>query len=244
VTARATALVVALTAAAAAAAGETGTSDRLEERARMVATQIAARDVSDPRVLAAFREVPRHRFVPAPMDAHAYEDSPLPIGLRQTISQPYIVAKMTELLRLKPTDRVFELGTGSGYQAAVASRIAAEVYTVEIFPELAERAKATIVELGYRNVHVRAGDGTLGWPEKAPFDALLVTAAMPEVPKRLVEQLKPGGRAVMPIGEPDAVQMLVYLEKTESGEIERRDVFEVRFVPVLKFPHPPASPTP
>ena len=217
-----------------APAAESG--DRAEERARMVATQIAARDVSDPRVLAALREVPRHRFVPAPMDAHAYEDSPLPIGLRQTISQPYIVAKMTELLRLKPTDRVFELGTGSGYQAAVASRIAAEVYTVEIFPELAERAKATIGELGYRNVHVRAGDGTLGWPEKAPFDALLVTAAMPEVPKRLVEQLKPGGRAVMPIGEPDAVQMLIYLEKTESGEIQRRDVFEVRFVPVLKEP--------
>ena len=229
-------LFVATIVATPAPAPAAETADRAEERARMVATQIAARDVSDPRVLAALREVPRHRFVPAPMDAHAYEDSPLPIGLRQTISQPYIVAKMTELLRLKPTDRVFELGTGSGYQAAIASRIAAEVYTVEIFPELAERAKATIAELGYRNVHVRAGDGTLGWPEKAPFDALLVTAAIPEIPKRLVAQLKPGGRAVMPIGEADAVQMLVYLEKTASGEIERRDVFEVRFVPVLKEP--------
>ena len=237
-TARAAALVISLTVAiVAAGSSETiETADRADERARMVATQIAARDVSDPRVLAALRAVPRHRFVPAPMDAHAYEDSPLPIGLRQTISQPYIVAKMTELLRLQPTDRVFELGTGSGYQAAIASRVAAEVYTVEIFPELAERAKATVAELGYRNVHVRAGDGTLGWPEKAPFDALLVTAAMPEIPKRLVEQLKPGGRAVMPIGEPDAVQMLVYLEKTESGEIQRRDVFEVRFVPVLEAP--------
>ena len=237
-TARAAAhiFLFAATIVAAQTAPTAETADRADERARMVATQIEGRDVSDPRVLAALREVPRHRFVPAPMDAHAYEDSPLSIGLRQTISQPYIVAKMTELLRLKPTDRVFELGTGSGYQAAIASRIAAEVYTVEIFPELAARAKATIAELGYKNVHVRAGDGTLGWPEKAPFDALLVTAAMPEVPKRLVEQLKPGGRAVMPIGEPDAVQMLVYLEKTESGEIQRRDVFEVRFVPVLKEP--------
>ncbi|MGH7805197.1 MAG: protein-L-isoaspartate(D-aspartate) O-methyltransferase [Candidatus Binatia bacterium] len=226
-----------LAAAVFASAAETAKpADRAEERSRMVATQIAARDVSDPRVLAALREVPRHRFVPEPMTAHAYEDSPLPIGLRQTISQPFIVAKMTELLNLRPTDRVYELGTGSGYQAAVASRLAAEVYTVEIFPELAARAKATIAELGYANVHVRAGDGMLGWPDKAPFDALLVTAAIPEIPKRLVEQLKPGGRAVMPIGEPDAVQTLVLLVKTASGEIERRDVFEVRFVPVLTEP--------
>jgi protein-L-isoaspartate(D-aspartate) O-methyltransferase len=234
VTAIARALSLLLATAALVAADDS--ADRADERERMVARQIAARDVEDPRVLAALREVPRHRFMPEAVRAYAYEDSPVPIGLGQTISQPYIVAKMTELLRLRPTDRVFELGTGSGYQAAIASRIAAEVYTVEIFPELAARASATLAELGYKNVHVRAGDGTLGWPEKAPFDAILLTAAIPEIPKRLVEQLKPGGRAVVPVGEANAVQMLVYLEKTESGELKRRDVFEVRFVPVLKEP--------
>lgn len=221
------------------AAGAVAEDDRAAERAAMVERQIAARDVEDPRVLAAMREVPRHRFVPRDLQFRAYGDHPLPIGLEQTISQPYIVAKMTELLRLRPGDKVYELGTGSGYQAAVAARLAAEVYTVEIVAELAARAKATLAELGIDNVHVRHGDGMLGWPEKAPFDALILTAAAPQIPKRLVEQLKPGGRAVMPIGEPGAVQTLVYLEKTEAGAIERRDVFEVRFVPVTG-----ATPTP
>jgi protein-L-isoaspartate(D-aspartate) O-methyltransferase len=231
---RARALVVTLALLAGPSPIVAGGDDRREERERMVAMQIAARDVRDERVLEAMRTVPRHEFVPEAVRDHAYADRPLPIGDGQTISQPYVVAKMTELLELQPSDVLFELGTGSGYQAAVASRIASRVYSVEIFASLAERARALLVRLGYDNVEVRVGDGTLGWPEAAPFDALIVTAAIPEIPKRLVEQLRPGGRAVMPIGEPGAVQTLVHLVKTESGAIERRDVFDVRFVPVLR----------
>lgn len=231
--ARASAFVTAL-ALLGTPAARADDEDRRKERERMVALQIAARDVRDVRVLEAMRTVPRHEFVPDGIRDQAYADRPLPIGDGQTISQPYVVAKMTELLELRPTDVVFELGTGSGYQAAIASRLARRVYTVEIFPSLAERAGALLARLGYDNVEVRAGDGTLGWPEAAPFDALIVTAAIPAIPKRLVEQLRPGGRAVMPIGEPEAVQTLVHLVKTASGAIERRDVFEVRFVPVLR----------
>jgi protein-L-isoaspartate(D-aspartate) O-methyltransferase len=199
------------------------------ERAEMVASQIAARDVRDPRVLEAMREVPRHRFVPLSSRNRAYLDRPLPIGLGQTISQPYIVAVMTELLHPESTDRVLEIGTGSGYQAAVVSRLVAKVYSIEIVPELAERAAKTLAELGYANVEVSSGDGYRGIPSKAPFDGILVTAAPDEIPQPLIEQLAVGGRMVIPVG--DFYQQLTVVEKTEKG-ISKRTVFPVRFVPM------------
>lgn len=205
--------------------------DRAAERATMVAEQIVARGVQDERVLAALRTVPRHRFVPDDQRAHAYEDGPLPIGLGQTISQPYVVAAMTEALRLKAGERVFELGTGSGYQAAVASRLCAHVYTVEIHPELAERAGRVLASLHYDNVSVRAGDGFRGWPEAAPFDAMLITASVSELPRGLLAQLAPGGRAILPLGESGGLQDLVLVEKRPSGELVTRPLFPVRFVP-------------
>jgi protein-L-isoaspartate(D-aspartate) O-methyltransferase len=174
-------------------------SQRSQERARMVAEQIQARDVNDPNVLKAMRIVPRHAFVRPGEQAYAYNDHPLPIGLGQTISQPYIVAFMTEALKLDSNDRVLEIGTGSGYQAAVCAEIAREVCTIEILEELAKSAAKKLKELGYRNVFVRAGDGYLGWPEKAPFDAIIGTAAAGRVPPPLIEQLKPGGRMILPV---------------------------------------------
>jgi protein-L-isoaspartate(D-aspartate) O-methyltransferase len=198
----------------------------------MVETQISSRDVASSRVVEVMRQVPRHRFVPASRQASAYEDMPLPIGEGQTISQPYIVAKMTELAHIDSGDRVFELGTGSGYQAAVASRLASEVFTMEIHPSLAEHARATIADLGYRNVTVREGDGYYGWAEHAPFDAILVTAAATHIPPPLVEQLRPGGRMVVPVGPPFAVQRLMLVEKSAQGQIRTRALFAVRFVPV------------
>ena len=205
--------------------------DRRAERERMVSEQIVTRGVTEPRLLGALRSVPRDRFVPREQQAQAYSDSPLPIGEGQTISQPYVVAKMTELLRLGPHDQVFELGTGSGYQAAVASRLCAHVWTVEIHPALAERARGALRALGYDNVSVRAGDGFRGWPEAAPFDAMLITAAVTEPPRELLAQLKPGGRAVMPVGDPLAVQDLQLLEKRPDGGIVTTQIFPVRFVP-------------
>lgn len=205
----------------------------VEARERMVREQIAApgRDVRDPRVLDAMRSVPRHRFVPGELEGEAYADHPLPIGHGQTISQPFVVAFMTERLRPRPDDRVLEIGAGSGYQAAVLSRLVAEVYTVEIVEPLARRAGETLKSLGYDNVRVKAGDGYLGWPEFAPFDAIIVTCAPDHIPKPLVDQLKPGGRMIIPVG-PTSSQALVLLEKNAAGAIERRSVLPVRFVPM------------
>jgi protein-L-isoaspartate(D-aspartate) O-methyltransferase len=187
----------------------------------------------DPRVIAAIGSVPRERFIPAGLRHFAYRNHPLPIGQGQTISQPYIVAVMSHLLRL-PADggRVYELGTGSGYQAAVLGAMGAEVYSVEIVPDLAARAAETLAELGYDRVHVRAGDGYLGWPEAAPFDGIIVTAAGPEIPQPLVDQLRVGGRLVMPLGPINRSQELVVLTKQADGSLGRREVLPVRFVPI------------
>ncbi|HHM24105.1 MAG TPA: protein-L-isoaspartate(D-aspartate) O-methyltransferase [Bacteroidetes bacterium] len=200
-----------------------------ELRNRMVVEQIASRGVSDPRVLAAMRKVPRHEFVPEEYRDLAYRDTPLPIGYGQTISQPYIVAYMTEQLHIGKEDTVLEIGTGSGYQAAVLAELASEVYTIEIIPELAERAKKTLRRLGYNNVHVRIGDGYKGWPEHAPFDAIILAAAPPRVPQPLLDQLKEGGRLIAPVGED--YQELVLIRK-ENGEILRENLIPVRFVPM------------
>jgi protein-L-isoaspartate(D-aspartate) O-methyltransferase len=206
-------------------------ADRSEERRAMVEQQIAARGITEPRLLEALRSVPRHRFVPPAVQRDAYADGPLPIGEGQTISQPFVVAAMTDVLQLEPTDRVYELGTGSGYQAAVASRLCAHVYTVEIQPKLAGRATSTLAELGYTNVSVRAGDGFRGWPEAAPFDAMLITAAVTELPQALLAQLRPGGRAVLPVGPLLGVQDLLLVEKSLDGSTLTRKLFPVRFVP-------------
>ncbi|MDR3682133.1 MAG: protein-L-isoaspartate(D-aspartate) O-methyltransferase [Geothrix sp.] len=201
-------------------------------RTRMVRDQIAARGVREDRVLAAMAQVPRHEFVPASKRAQAYEDGPLPIGHGQTISQPYIVAFMTAALDPKPTDRVLEIGTGSGYQAAVLSRLVAEVYSIEIVGPLARRAEADLQRLGFRNVKVRLGDGTLGWPGAAPFDAVIVTCAPERIPRALVEQLKVGGRMIVPVGPAEGVQELYLLRRHPEG-METQAVLPVRFVPMV-----------
>lgn len=189
-------------------------------------------DRLDPRVLEALRSVPRHAFVPPPLRSEAYGNHPLPIGGGQTISQPFIVAIMSHLLDVEPGEKVYELGTGSGYQAAVLAAMGVEVYSIEIVPRLAERARQTLERLGYEEVHVRAGDGYKGWPEAAPFDGIIVTAAPDHIPHPLVEQLAAGGRMVIPVGERGWVQHLKVLIKTAEGELETRDVLPVRFVPV------------
>ena len=206
------------------------------DRADMVARQVEARGVRHEGVVRAMREVPRHEFVPPEYAGLAYDDRPLPIGHRQTISQPYVVAVMTELIDPEPTDRILEVGTGSGYQAAVASELVAEVYSIELIPELAASAAERLSELGYDNVHVRAGDGYLGWPEHAPFDGILVTAGADHVPQPLVDQLAVGGRMVIPVGDTQSEQVLRVLEKLPDGSIESRDVVPVRFVPLLREP--------
>jgi protein-L-isoaspartate(D-aspartate) O-methyltransferase len=206
----------------------------LRLRIAMVADQIAARDVEDPRVLDAMRSVPRHEFVPAAIRPDAYGDTPLPIGFDQTISQPYIVALMTELARPAPADRALEVGTGSGYQAAVLSRLVARVFSIELVEPLAQSAAATLQRLGYANVTVRSGDGYQGWPEEAPFDIILVTAAPEQVPAALVAQLKPGGRLIVPVGRKFDVQDLQIIEKDEAGRTTTRSVIPVRFVPMVK----------
>ncbi len=206
--------------------------ERTADRDRMVDRQLAAREVRDPRVLDAMRTVPRHAFVPAGLRASAYEDRPLPIGQDQTISQPYVVAIMTEAIDLEPGERVLEIGTGSGYQAAVLAEITPHVWTIEIVEELAQRARSTLESLGYDTIEFRIGDGWHGWPESAPFDAILVTAAPDEVPAALIEQLAPGGRLCMPVGASAADQELLVVEKDDSGTVTRRSLGPVRFVPM------------
>jgi len=221
--------LVALTALACSPARDGEDAGFARAREEMVATQIASRDVRDPRTLAAMRKVARHLFVPPALAGQAYEDHPLPIGHGQTISQPYIVAFMTEALGLRGGETVLEVGTGSGYQAAVLGEIAARVYTIEIVAPLAEEAAALLKRLGYANVEARAGDGYLGWPEAAPFDAIMVTAAAPRIPEPLKQQLKDGGRLILPVG--DEWQELVVVTR-RGDRFEERRVLPVRFVPM------------
>jgi protein-L-isoaspartate(D-aspartate) O-methyltransferase len=204
--------------------------DLAEKREGMVKEQLMPRGIQEERVLAAMAKVPREEFVPEYLRAASYADQPLPIGYDQTISQPFIVAFMTEQLRPQPADRVLEIGTGSGYQAAVLAELVAEVYSIEIIEPLAKTAEATLQRLGYKNVHVKAGDGFKGWPEHAPFDAVIVTCAPEHVPPPLVDQLKEGGRMIIPVGN-FGDQELYLLEK-KNGKLERRTVLPVRFVPM------------
>jgi len=200
------------------------------ERQRMVDEQIVRRGLTEARLLAAMRAVPRHEFVPAEYIDYAYDDSPLPIGNGQTISQPYIVALMTHLLELRGTERVLEVGTGSGYQAAVLAHMAAEVHSVEILPELAGQARVSLNRLGLSNVHCHLADGSLGWPNAAPYDGILVTASAPDVPPPLLEQLADGGRLVLPVGGRLSQELLVVTR--QGGKYERRTVLSVAFVPL------------
>lgn len=206
-------------------------NDFEEARRLMVDRQLAKRGITDERVLEAMRQVPRHRFVPEDMWDLAYRDTPLPIGQGQTISQPYIVAYMTQLLHLGPEDRVLEIGTGSGYQVAILSRLAKQVYTIERIGDLARQAAKVLKELGYDNVHLRIGDGGYGWPEAAPFDAIMVTAAAPEIPQPLIAQLADGGRMVIPIG-PTGYQDLLRLRR-RGEDIQRENMVPVAFVPLV-----------
>ena len=209
--------------------GQVGGGVLEERRAAMVKEQIERRGIHDPQILEAMRATPRHRFVPQAVQDQAYGDYPLPIGWDQTISQPYIVALMVELLQAKGGEKVLEIGTGSGYHAAVMSQLVDEVYTIEIVEPLANRAEETLRTLGYDNVHVRVGDGYRGWTEQAPFDAIVLTAAPPVVPKPLLRQLKVGGRMILPLGK--GTQDLVVITRTVDG-FDRRTVAAVRFVPM------------
>jgi protein-L-isoaspartate(D-aspartate) O-methyltransferase len=201
------------------------------ERQRMVQQQLMPRGIKDGRVLAAMAKVPREEFIPPDSHAASYADGPLPIGYGQTISQPYIVAFMTEELRSKPSDRVLEIGTGSGYQAAILAELVKEVYSVEIVEQLAKNAEATLQRLGYKNVQVKVGDGYKGWPEAAPFDAIIVTCAPDRVPKPLTDQLKDGGRMIIPVGGRFAQEL--YLLEKRNGQLKESAVLPVRFVPMV-----------
>jgi protein-L-isoaspartate(D-aspartate) O-methyltransferase len=201
-----------------------------KDRTRMVNEQIARRGLRDPRLLAAMQAVPRHRFIPSDNLAWAYADGPLPIGHGQTISQPYIVALMTDLLHLSPAAKALEVGAGSGYQAAVLAKMAAEVHTVEFIPELARHAEETLAELGFSNVHVHCGDGSLGWPEAAPYDGILVAAAAPDVPPPLLDQLAEGGRLVLPVGSRGFQELQVW--ERRGGTLHSERGIPVAFVPL------------
>ena len=213
--------------------GQTWARDWAADRQRMVDQQLRSRDIRNVRVLDAMLEVPRHLFIPEANRGEAYDDAPVPIGYGQTISQPYIVAFMTQALEIEPDDRVLEIGTGCGYQAAVLARLARQVYSIEIIPPLAERARETLRSLGYRNVEVLTGNGYLGWPEHAPFDRIMVTAAPEEVPSALIEQLKVGGLMAVPVGTMD--QELRILRRTAAGT-ETLHTLPVRFVPMTNKP--------
>jgi protein-L-isoaspartate(D-aspartate) O-methyltransferase len=217
-------------------AGRVGVSfdpDYEQARKNMVEYQIKDRGIKDKNVLAAMLKVPRHLFVPEEMRDLAYRDEPLPIGCGQTISQPYIVAYMTEALKLQPEDRVLEIGTGSGYQTAILAEIVSEVYSIELIPELSLRAQETLKSLGYQNIEFLTGDGSKGWPEKAPFEAILVSAAPADVPPALIEQLEIGGRLIIPVGTDS--QELVLIKKTKKGW-EKTRLIGVRFVPLIIKP--------
>jgi protein-L-isoaspartate(D-aspartate) O-methyltransferase len=205
-------------------------SDFAAQRQQMVQKQLMPRGINDQRVLGAMAKVPREEFVAPESRVASYEDGPLPIGYGQTISQPYIVAFMTEQLRMKPSDRVLEVGTGSGYQAAILGELVSEVYSIEIVEPLAKNAEATLQRLGYKNVHVKFGDGYKGWPEEAPFDAIIVTCAPDKVPQALVDQLKDGGRMVIPVGDRFAQQL--YLLEKKNGQLKQSATLPVRFVPM------------
>lgn len=204
-------------------------TDFTAQRNRMVDLQLAAHGIHDQQVLNAMRAVPRHLLIPPQVIDAAYEDGPLPIGSGQTISQPYVVAFMTEALKLKPTDKVLEIGTGSGYQTAVLAKIVHEVYTIEIVESLAQSAQQSLAKLGYKNVHFKAGDGYRGWPEHAPFDAIIVTAAPDHVPQPLIDQLKPGGHLVLPVGSWS--QSIKRITRTTGGTVQE-DLLPVQFVPM------------
>lgn len=207
-------------------------SERQTDRNEMVEEQLIPRNINDQDVLKAMREVPRHMLVPENLQRWAYGDRPLPIGYQQTISQPFIVAFMTQTLNLEHGDKVLEIGTGSGYQAAVLSHITPNVYTIEIVEELGNRAKRDLNKLGYTNIEIKIGDGYHGWKEHAPFDGIVVTAAPEEIPDPLIEQLKPGGTLVIPVGESGEVQNFMKVTKSESGEIQKERLMAVRFVPM------------
>jgi protein-L-isoaspartate(D-aspartate) O-methyltransferase len=225
-------LIVAAVAAAGCGQKPTPASEFGLKRQEMVQQQLVARGVKDGRVLAAMEKVPREEFIPPESRSYSYEDGPLPIGYGQTISQPYIVAFMTEQLRPKSTDRVLEIGTGSGYQAAVLAGLVADVYSIEIVEPLAKSAQATLQRLGCNNVHVKAGDGYKGWPEEAPFDAIIVTCAPDKVPQTLIDQLKEGGRMVIPVGERFAQEL--YLLEKQNGQVKQSVTLPVRFVPMTR----------
>jgi len=202
------------------------------QRQRMVEQQLKPRGIKDERVLVAMAKVPREEFIPTNARADAYEDGPLPIGYDQTISQPYIVGFMTEQTRPRSSDRVLEIGSGSGYQAAILAELVADVYTIEIVESLAKTAEATLQRLGYRNVHIKVGDGYKGWPEEAPFDAIIVTCAPENVPQPLVDQLQDGGRMIIPVGKRFAQQL--YLLEKKNGQLKESVTLPVRFVPMLR----------
>ena len=205
-----------------------------QKREQMVSQHITPRGVTDKQALEAMRSVERHKMVPESMVAYAYEDRPLPIGNDQTISQPFMVAYMTQAIRPKPDMKVLEIGTGSGYQAAVLAEIVDEVYTIETVEELAESAKNKLQEMGYNNIHFKVGDGYHGWEEHAPFDAIVVTAAPESIPPRLLEQLKEGGRMVIPVGPTSSSQTLRLVEKKKNGKITTKNLLPVRFVPFTR----------
>jgi protein-L-isoaspartate(D-aspartate) O-methyltransferase len=227
-------LLAFLSSAAVSSAIAMDDSNYAAEREAMVRDQIEARGIRDARVRATMRKVPRHRFVPEDLRARAYSDGPLPIGRGQTISQPYIVALMTELVRPKPTDRALEIGTGSGYQAAVLAQLVQHVYTIELEESLARQAEAVLRDQKYDNITVRAGDGYAGWQEHAPFDVIVVTAAPDHVPQPLIDQLKPGGRLVVPVGPTFSVQQLQLIEKDAAGKVKTSNVSGVMFVPLRR----------